>query len=139
MDRVIEGDGLNVDVVRTVDKAVTARADFIGDPSLRAKVNYKFRNVGRLFNGSWYCKRATHEIPDGGYNVTMQLKRGVLSGKNKKGSKSTGSSQSEGKGVSWGRQETIEFVEGRTVTSLDDTVVFHDGLSVTGAPGVLDN
>ncbi len=122
------------------DKAVTARAEFIGDPSLRAKVNYSFRNVGRLFDGSWYAKEAVHEITDRGYSVSMQLKRGVLSGKNKKGSKATGSSQSEQNRVSWGRQTTIEFVEGegRTISRVDKTVVFHDGLVVTGPPGVLD-
>lgn len=71
------------------DKAVTARAEFWGDPKLRAKVTYGFRNVGRPFNGKWYTEEAVHELPaNDAYKVSMLLKRGSLAGPNKAGSKS---------------------------------------------------
>ena len=61
------------------DRAVTASATFIGDPFLRAKVNYMFRNVGPLYEGSWYAKQVTHSFDGGGaYRVSMSLKRGAL-------------------------------------------------------------
>ena len=59
------------------DRAVTASAKFIGDPSMRAKVNYMFRNVGLLYEGSWYAKQVTHDIGET-YRVSMELKRGAL-------------------------------------------------------------
>lgn len=61
------------------DKAVTASATFIGDPVLRAKVSYLFRNVGILYEGTWYAKSVTHNFDSSGkYRVNMDLKRGSL-------------------------------------------------------------
>jgi phage protein D len=78
------------------DKAVTARAEFWGDPKLRAKVTYGFRNVGRLFNGKWYAQEVTHDLPAAGaYLVTMSLKRGSLAGPNKKKNKSDKKAQTK--------------------------------------------
>ena len=59
------------------DRAVTASALFIGDPFMRSKVVYKFRNVGTLYEGNWYAKQVTHNLGET-YRVTMDLKRGSL-------------------------------------------------------------
>ncbi len=59
------------------DRAVTASALFIGDPSMRSKVVYKFRNVGDLYEGNWYAKQVTHNLTEV-YRVNMDLKRGSL-------------------------------------------------------------
>ena len=69
---------------KRTDKAVTAKAEFIGDPSLRAKVNFRFRNIGRLFEGNWYSKQADHDVGESIYTVSLSLKRGTLSGKGNK-------------------------------------------------------
>ena len=67
------------------DRAVTASAVFIGDPAMRAKVVYGFRNVGTLYEGNWYAKSVTHSIDDT-YRVSMSLRRGSLKKLNKKSS-----------------------------------------------------
>jgi len=59
------------------DRAVTASAEFVGDPALRSKVNYEVRGVGRRFEGSWYSKDTTHTVGDN-YRVQMKLKKGTI-------------------------------------------------------------
>lgn len=78
------------------DRAVTASAVFIGDPFLRAKVNYLFRNVGTLYEGSWYAKQATHTVEET-FRVSMELKRGAL--KKIKKNKGQKTSDDEEKGI----------------------------------------
>ena len=79
---------------KMTDKAVTATARFIGDPSLRAKVNYEFRGVGTQFSGAWYAKEATHTV-DTKFVVTMSLKSGKLKGQ-KRGTQNSAHSNKAG-------------------------------------------
>lgn len=72
------------------DRAVTAEAEMWGDPSIRSKVNYEFRGVGRRFEGSWYSKDTVHTVTET-WTIRMKLKRGTLRKVKKgKGSKSAG-------------------------------------------------
>lgn len=78
------------------DRAVTASAVFVGDPVLRSKVNYTFRNVGTLYEGTWYAKQVTHNFdPSGTYRVSMDLKRGALKKLNKNNSAANAAPEEE--------------------------------------------
>ncbi len=75
-----------------VERAVESRATFIGDPEIRARVNYTIMGVSKKLSGSWYAKSAVHNVFPS-YTVELTLKRGSLKKLSKsKGTKTNGKS-----------------------------------------------
>lgn len=95
--------------IKKKDKAVTATATFIGDPSLVAKTTYEFRGVGVMFSGKWYAKEASHTIGET-YTVSMTLKRGSLK-KAKKGTQNEADANSTDDSLSKRRDAFVNIGE----------------------------
>lgn len=79
---------------KMMDRVVAGEAECIGDPELRAKVNYELRNIGTRFNGSWYTKEAIHTVTET-YSVRLVLKRGTVNKVKKNKGTKTGAAKSK--------------------------------------------
>lgn len=63
-------------LIRANNSLIEGTCECIGIPEIRAGTNIRIEGVGRRFSGKYYLKSAKHSIGEGGYTLSLTVRRG---------------------------------------------------------------
>ena len=63
-------------LVRANNSLIEGTVECIGIPEIRAGTSIRIEGVGRRFSGKYYIKNAKHSLGDGGYALSLNVRRG---------------------------------------------------------------
>jgi len=63
-------------LVRSNNSLIEGTCECLGIPEIRAGTNIMIEGVGKRFSGKYYLKSARHSIGEGGYTLTLTVRRG---------------------------------------------------------------
>ncbi len=63
-------------LIRANNSLIEGTCECIGIPEIRAGTNIRIEGVGRRFSGKYYLKSARHSIGEGGYTLSLTVRRG---------------------------------------------------------------
>jgi hypothetical protein len=63
-------------LIRANNGLIEGTCECIGIPEIRAGTNIRIEGVGKRFSGKYYIKSARHSIGEGGYTLSLSVRRG---------------------------------------------------------------